>query len=101
MNSTLPRIAFRRGSDQPSASATNETTNTAAAAAPNSVSGIGRSARPTIPWAKRSTPPSLGTRTAPLTRGRSETRVKLEDYEHFASDVLVADGFAGAPGFGA
>ena len=37
----------------------------------------------------------------PADAGPLKKRVKLEDYEHFASDVLVADGFAGAVGFGA
>src|SRR5690349_3419805 len=47
--------AASRGRDHPSASATNDTTSTPAAAAANRVTGIGRSARPTIPCAIRST----------------------------------------------
>src|SRR5215217_6044895 len=47
--------ASSRGSDQPAARARKETTRTAAAAAPKSVSGIGRSALPTMPWAMTST----------------------------------------------
>jgi len=37
----------------------------------------------------------------PADAGPFMKRVSLEDYEHFASDVLVADGFAGAAGFAA
>ena len=49
------RHSCSRGVDHSEASAANDTTSTPAAAAANTSSGIGRSARPTIPWAKTST----------------------------------------------
>src|SRR5215218_2302676 len=47
--------ACRRGRDHMPASARNDATSTTAAAAMNSPSGTGRSARPTRPWAMTST----------------------------------------------
>src|SRR5215218_3846075 len=55
-NSGRSRTRSSRGRVQPAASARNETTSTTAAAAPNSSEGIGRSALPTMPWAKTSIP---------------------------------------------
>src|SRR5215218_1054682 len=53
-NSGRSRTRSSRGRVHPAASARNETTSTTAAAAPNSSEGIGRSALPTMPWAKTS-----------------------------------------------
>src|SRR5215207_7900557 len=62
-----------RGSDQSAASATNETTSTPAAAAAKTASGIGRSARPTIPWAKTSTADESRNDDGPASSGAAGT----------------------------
>src|SRR5919108_270823 len=59
----------RRGRDHPAASARKEMTSTAAAATANIATGIGKSARPTIPCAKRITAKQSKNDEGPANRG--------------------------------
>ena len=100
------RGSWSRGVDHRDASATNETTSTSAAAPAKSASGIGRSARPTRPWAKTGAGStrvrSLRTTTAPPERGRQPASVLcLADYFlHFAVVVPSVEPTAGNVAFG-
>ena len=103
-NSRRSRMRSSRGRDQPAASATHEMTSTAAAAAPNSSSGIGRSALPTIPCAmtsmggrvyERATAPPPGGAVA----GRSGVTGAGQP-EQRAPSIAVAVVLAGAVGLG-
>src|SRR6476620_8800640 len=52
VNQRRPRSSWSSGLGQSTARAANEMTSTTAAAHPNSHFGIGRSVRPTRPWAR-------------------------------------------------
>src|SRR3954464_14543198 len=59
-NQRRPRSSWSSGLGHSTASAANETTSTTAAAQPNSHFGIGRSVRPTRPWASTKECMALG-----------------------------------------
>ena len=75
----------RRGSGHSTASATNETTRTIAAAHPNSHSGMGRSDRTEIPWPIRNTGASLR-----FDYERPDQRVAAGVLGHVALDLELA-----------
>src|SRR5215218_10254273 len=76
---------WRRGAGHRTASATNETTSTIAAAHPNSHSGIGRSERTEIPCPIRNTEKSLR-----FDYERPQQRVAAGVLGHVALDVELA-----------
>ena len=76
---------WRRGSGHRTASATNETTSTIAAAQPNSHSGMGRSDRTEIPCPIRNTGASPG-----FDYERSDERVAAGVLGHVALDLELA-----------
>src|SRR5215218_3281899 len=90
-NSGRSRTRSSRGRVQPAASARNETTSTTAAAAPNSSEGIGRSALPTMPWAKTSIPLQVMSMNA-VGRGgrRGRRRVRVGDVGDLDADRVLA-----------
>src|SRR3954468_12983019 len=94
-NSARSGSPASRGRDQPRASAPHETTSTTAAAAANSDSGIGRSARPTMPCASRSTAPSLGGGAAPRARGRRAVRGYFLEAAVAEAVLVGTDGWFG------
>src|SRR6476646_4897978 len=105
-NSRRSRTSCRRGVDHSAASATKETTSTVAAAAANSDLGIGRSARPTRPWAKTGAGSSTRVQSknddGPAEAGPSILQELLPTgYLHLAVEVPAALGFGGWLGFGA
>src|SRR6476660_1590840 len=84
--------ACSRGVDHSVASATNETTSTIAAAVANSDLGIGRSARPTRPWAKTGAGSSTRVQSknddGPAEAGPSSLQeLLLTGYLHLAVEV--------------
>ncbi len=94
----MPRCAAGAALDQPSASATKETTSTAAAAAANSGHGDRQVGAADDAVGEQEHPASLGTRTAPLTRGRSLRSDAGGAYEHLASAEPEADGLPAGSG---